>query len=60
MVKNLPCSAEDVSVIAHQRTKIPYTLEQLSPRAATAEAHMLLRLRATTTDSVRHNKEDPA
>ena len=60
MVKNLPYSAEDVSLIADQRTKVPYTLEQLSPCAATAEAHMLLRLRAATTDSVHHNKEDPA
>ena len=59
VVKNLPCNAEDVSLSAGQRTKIPYTLEQLSPCAATAEAHMLLSLQATTTESVYHYK-DPA
>ena len=37
VVKNLPCNAEDLGLIAVQGTKIPHAGEQLNPLAATTE-----------------------
>ena len=37
-VKNLPCSARDVSLILDWGTQIPHAAEQLSPHAVTTEA----------------------
>ena len=37
MVKNLPSNTEDVGLILGQGTKIPHTVEQLSPHDATTD-----------------------
>ena len=42
MVKNLPCNAVNLSLIPSQGSKVPHTVEQLSPR--------------TTRESMGHNK----
>ena len=38
VIKNLPCNAGDVGLIPGWGTRIPRAMEQLSPRASTAEA----------------------
>jgi len=41
VVKNPPCSAEDMGLIPGQRTKISYAAEKLSLHIATTEAQAL-------------------
>ena len=38
VVQYLPCNAGDVDPISGQETKIPHTMELLSPRATTRES----------------------
>ena len=38
MIKNLPSSAGDIGLIPGGRTKMPYSVRQLSPWATTGEA----------------------
>ena len=56
VVQNLPCNAGDAVSIPGWGNKIPCTKEQLSPRAATTEAHKLRRPCAITTESSSWNE----
>ena len=54
MHENPPANAGDVGSIPGQGTKIPHAVEQLSPRATTAEAQ------ATAGEGVGHKDLDDA
>ena len=56
VVKNPPSNAEDEGLIPGQGTKIPHTVEQLSPCSAITEAHSFWSPQATTRESMRHNE----
>ena len=56
VVHNLPCNAGDAVSIPGWGNKIPCTKEQLSPRAATTEAHKPRRPCAITTKSSSWNE----